>query len=92
MAIKLALVKWRDTLLKKLQDNVTKAAIKLIRRERCGETINSSFVICVRDSYGKHSHNASDVTYSLGEIASVFKQIVEVCMIHVICLEFFENL
>jgi cullin 1 len=47
----MSLMMWRETLLKQLRKNVTDATIKLFRRERNGETIKTSFLICVRDSY-----------------------------------------
>lgn len=47
----LSLVIWREILLKQLQITVTKAVVNLIRKERNGDTINTTFVTCVRDSY-----------------------------------------
>lgn len=56
----LALVSWRNTLLKPLEKKMINAIIQLIRRERNGETINSSHINTVLDSYIEMGINCTD--------------------------------
>ncbi len=50
--MQLALVSWRDIIFNALHDRLTTAVLKLLVRERNGETINTHLVYVLIHSYG----------------------------------------
>lgn len=72
----LALVSWRDFLLKPLKSRMSAAVLKLIEKERNGETVNTRLISTALNSYIEMGININD-PYSLNPNLYLYKDAFE---------------
>lgn len=73
----LALVIWRDNFFKELNNQVTSSVLRLIEKERNGETINTSLISNAIDCYVQLGVNENE-PYTPGSNFSVYKDYFQV--------------
>lgn len=59
----LHLVRWKDDMFSPTKDQVMAAVLRLVEKQRNGETIESSQIKAIVDSYGTWTHFKSSLIY-----------------------------